>query len=338
MTANVTPVRKSRLLLKLGFALGVVLLSLGVVEGALRVAGFSYHLYPERIRFGYPEPEKIEEGYFLPHDRFLWVSRKYDEILAGAQAETPDVILMGCSCTEWGEYDLALGNQATQAGSPLKISNFGCAGWSTYQGLNQLQDDVLPIGPKIVTIYFGWNDHWIGHGIEDKAVAELTASPWKRTMQESRLVQWASKVMVSRRAVAQRTLGEGAFPERVSLEDFRSNLTAMIQLARDNDIIPVLITAPDGHEEGKEPRYLEGAWLQELSDLIPLHQSYVSAVRQVAEEQGVVLCDLAAQFDALPPKTTDLYIKADGIHLTPDIGGRVVGRMLYQTLAEHGLL
>jgi hypothetical protein len=303
---NESQPRQPRILLKVGLALGVVLLSLGAVEGALRVAGFRYHLYPERIRFGYPEPEKIAEGYFIPHDRFLWVSQHYAERPAKAQEDTPDLILMGCSCTEWGEFDTVITHVSEKAGHPLKVANFATAGWSTYQGLNQMMDDVVPIAPKVVTIYYGWNDHWMGFGIEDKTVAELTASPIKKALQESRLVQWVSKVIVNRKAAQERTLGEGAFPERVSLADFRSNL--------------------------------EGQWLQDLSQLVPLHKAYVDTVRAVAAEREVVLCDLVAQFEALPPDLVQKYMKQDGIHLTTDFGGRVVGRMIYQTLMDHGLL
>ena len=111
-----TNASRPRTLLKLGLAAGVFALGLGLVEVALRVAGFRYHLYPERIQFGYPEPEVFEEGYFLPHERFLWVSRKYADILAAARETPPDVVMMGCSCTEWGEIDLGLARLSRRAG------------------------------------------------------------------------------------------------------------------------------------------------------------------------------------------------------------------------------
>jgi len=332
------PRRRPGVLAKLALSVGVLVVALGALELGLRVAGFSYRLYPEEIRFGYPEPDKIEKGYFLPHDRFLWVSRKYPGILEEAQATHPDLVMLGCSCTEWGGYDVALEKLAERAGEPLHVANFGCSGWTTFQGRNLLEDVVVGLHPEVVTISFGWNDHWIGFGIEDKVIAELNASPWKRSLADSRVVQWIDKVLVNRQASAERTRGEGAFPRRVSLADFEANLVAMVETCRANDIVPVLMTAPDSHVEGAEPEYLLGQYLQQLSDLVPVHDAYVAVVRRVAQEHDVILCDVAAAFDALPRETLLEYMKDDGIHFTQDFGGPAVARELAKTLREHDLL
>lgn len=329
------PRRRSRAVLVFVLLAGLLV----ATELALRAAGFSYRLYPERVQFGYPEPEKIEQGYFVPHDRFLFVSRKYAEKLAAAQASHPDLVMMGCSCTEWGEIDLTLARLAERAGTPLEIANFACSGWSTYSGRNQLVDDVVPLAPKVVTLYFGWNDHWMGFGIEDKAVAELTSSPIKQALQELRLVQWASKQIVSRQAEGDRTLGEDARPARVSLPDFRDNLTHMVEVARANGITPVLMTAPDSYVEGQEPEYLETKkFLKDASEVVALHEAYVAVVREVAAEQDVILCDLAAEFDAVPRATLEKYMKEDAIHLTQEFGGPAAGRILFKTLTDNDLL
>ena len=337
--AESTEKQRPGTLRKLSLSLGVLVLCLVAVELGLRLYGFSYHLFPERIQFGYPEPEKFEKGFFLPHDRFLWVSRTYPGRLAAAQADPPDVVMLGCSCTEWGEIDQGLERVARRAGTPLKIANFGISGWSTFSGRNQLDDDVVPLKPKIVTIYFGWNDHWMGFGIEDKTVAELTASPVKQRLQKLRLVQWISKQIVGRKSAGDRTLGEGARPERVSLPDFKANLRHMVEAARANGITPVLITAPDAYVEGEVPEYLETKkFVLDRRQVIPLHHAYADAVREVAAERDVVLCDLAAEWDALPRETLLKYMKADAIHLTQEFGGPAAGRVLFETLVENGLL
>jgi hypothetical protein len=48
-------------------------------------------------------------------------------------------------------------------------------GYTTYQGLRQLERDVATLHPVIATFYYGWNDHWIGFGIEDRDVARRTS-------------------------------------------------------------------------------------------------------------------------------------------------------------------
>ena len=199
-----------------------------------------------------------------------------------------------------------------------------------------MKRDVAALKPKVVTIYFGWNDHWMGFGVEDKTAARLTASPHLMRLQELRLVQLASRFIVSREGDAARS-GEDARPERVSLQDFRSHLEKMVDVARENDIAPVLITAPTSHRPGEEPEYLSERWLEDVSELVPLHQRYVEVVRDVAREKGAVLLDLAGIFGSFPRASLEPFMKEDGIHFTDD-GSVAVGRLLHRCLAENDLL
>ena len=41
----------------------------------------------------------------------------------------------------------------------------------------QFTRDVVPLRPRVATIFFGWNDHWDALGTEDKRVAELSIAP-----------------------------------------------------------------------------------------------------------------------------------------------------------------
>jgi lysophospholipase L1-like esterase len=322
---------------RLALLLVGIVVPLAVFEIGLRVAGFEFHLYPEKLEFGYPDP-KILGRYFVPHDRYLWAQSDYDTRVAFARAMDPDLLMMGCSCTEWGKFHIGL--QAAQAeipGAPeLSIANLGCSGWSSYQGRLQLEHDVIGIAPDVITIFYGWNDHWIGFGIEDKDAATYSRSVLI-PLEKLRVVQFVTQFVVSLQAEGERELGAGARPERVSLPDFRDNLETMVDTARANGISPVLVTAPTTHEKGNEPEFLLERHLNSLDDLIPLHQAYARVVREVAAERDVPLCDLEAIFAKLPREEVRTYIVDDGIHFTP-AGGRKVGRYLHATLAAHGLL
>ena len=177
----------------------------------------------------------------------------------------------------------------------LGWGNLSVPGWTSYQGLQQLRRDVPPLQPKVVTIYFGWNDHWIGFGIEDKNVARVKRVFGSR-LGRLRMVQLGMKAMVAWGA------RETAYPERVSLDDFRSNLDAMVRESRQLGALPVLLTAPAGHESGEQIPALEERWLRDRADLVPLHQSYVEVAREVAAEAGATarLCDLSARVEACP--------------------------------------
>lgn len=296
----------------------------------LRLSGFSFVLYPESFEFGMPDPVLLETG-FLQDDDLFWVPRDYPQRLERLAERRPPLILMGDSCTALGRYDRELARLvAERRGAELAYGNVAVPGWSSYQGQRQLERDVLPLGPEVVTLYYGWNDHWIGFGIEDRDVARIKAvfeSRWSRL----RLVQLVTKAAV---AVGARL---APHPDRVPLGDFAGNLRAMVAEARDAGVRPVLLTAPSAHRRGEEPEHLARRWLRDLSELVPLHQGYVEAVRRVAEEEGAPLCDLAARFDRLPPEELRRSFHADGIHFTPE-GDRRAAEYLYDCFAERGIL
>lgn len=330
MTASGSRRRFSRL----GIVLLASVMSLGMIEVALRVVGFEFQLYPA-VEFGFPDPIQIENN-FEPHDEFLWVKQDYDERIERARANRPHLVLMGCSCTDWGKYDTEILRRwrETPGTPPLLLANLACAGWSSYQGLQQMKRDVAPLAPAVVTIFFGWNDHWIGFGIEDKNVAALAAFSTNPIL-GLRTAQLVTKALVGFRAEEGRALD--ARPKRVSLPDFRSNLEEMVDIALANGITPVLMTAPTTHRRGEEPEYLGERWLEHIEDLVPLHQSYAEVVRDVARREGVVLCDLMAAIAAMPRRDAADLFKSDGIHFTPK-GGKTIGALVYKCLDENGLL
>jgi lysophospholipase L1-like esterase len=317
--------------------LAATAVALMACEVVLRLIGFEYTLYPTRVQFGSPDPVMMEERYAADRD-LLWVQKDYGDKVARWQESHPSVAFMGCSCTEFADYDRHL-HQLTAnelPGGRLHFVNLGVVGWSSYNGLRQLERDVLPMKPTVVTIMFGWNDHWVSFGIEDKAIGELNLkhSLMAVTLSRSRLVQLFNKFYVQVVIFKE----DERRPERVSLPDFKANLEGMVRLAREGGAVPVLITAPSGHTAGQEPEYLEERWLNELSELVPLHRRYAEAVREVAREQGAVLVDLAAEFDKLPQTMVkQQYFVKDGIHLNT-FGNLAAAKIILGVFREHGLM
>ena len=331
---EVTPRRPPRRGIALAQNLGLLVATVVgfglILELTLRLSGFTFVLYPEDIEFGRPDPVLLEKA-FLEDDDLFWVTRDYPDKLARLAEERPPWILLGDSCTHLGRYDEAVARWvAERRGVPPRFGNLGVAGWSSAQGRRQLERDVVPLAPEVVTIYYGWNDHWIGFGIEDKTIAQLKrvfSSRWSGL----RSVQLVSKAVVAWGA------RDTAYPNRVSLEDFRDNHRQMVRTARAAGIEPVLITAATSHRQGEEPEHLTQRWLRELSDLVPLHQSYVEALRQVAAEEGAVLCDPAAELDGLPREEQRRLFLDDGIHFTPE-GDARLGEIIGRCLDDAGLL
>ena len=314
----------------LGVAVVAVGLLLVAFELTLRISGFSFVLYPEKIEFGGPNLVEFKE-IFRPDDDLFWVTKDYDAELEYLRENRPDIIFMGDSCTHIGSYDVAFADLFDREGrGPLVYGNVAVSGWSTYQGLRQLERDVLDLNPAIATIYFGWNDHWIGFGIEDKNVARVKrifSSRWSHF----RLIQLATKVTVAWGA------RKTDWPERVSIPDFQANLSRMIDLMRAQGITPVLISAASSHTPGTEPSFLADRWLKDLSDLIPLHNAYTDALRETAREKDAVLCDVALEIDGLAVQERKALFMADGIHWLPE-GSRRLGGMLHDCLEQNDLI
>ncbi len=309
------------------------LITLIAIEFVLRLVGFSYQLYPEKIEFGAPTPAQIESG-FLVDRELLWVTKDYFKKLDDGRATAPAVVFMGDSTTEWGNYERYFHGLIHRDFPEANFSyaTLGVPAWSSYQGLRQLGRDVLPLKPRVITVYFGWNDHWKAFGIQDKDVAWVNSSMLFQFQKRLRIAQ-----LITKAYVGFNDDDEGPLL-RVSPRDFRSNLTEMARLAKANDIAMVLLTAPTSHEKGKEPEHLKQRHVEDLANLIPLHQQYVAIVREVARSEDVFLCDLARVFEGFPrDRLRTKLFATDGIHLQ-DEGDQVIAVQLYGCFEQYGLL
>lgn len=295
----------------LGLFVAFGAISLIVSEGVLRAIDFKYDMAPERVEFGYPDPALIADRYLADPDLF-WVPKNYHGKLIKLGQLRPEIIFMGDSCTEFGTYPRLFMDllEDRHPGRSVTFAKLGVGGWSSYQGLQQLKRDVVRLRPSVATFYFGWNDHWRGFGIEDGEIHWLEA--WTLPgLGRSRLAQ-----LLFKSRVAYRAWRNSDRPVRVSPDAFRNNLRELSRVSREQGIIPVFLTAPTSHESGHEPKYLNKRWLDDLVNLVPLHQSYVAIVREIAGSEAAVLCDLAASFETLPSRQRREHLfLADGIHL-----------------------
>jgi len=320
------------------FALGLLLLvgslliCVMLIEVVLRLQGFTYQLRATVIEGTVPDPDSFYEGYTVDRD-LIWVPQGYYESVEKMTAVKINILFLGDSCTQFGNYDRFFASQVTAAfpDKMLNIGNFGVAGWTTHQGIKQMKRDVTRIKPDVVTIYFGWNDHWNSIGIDDEKVSRLNASPLFN-FQSLRSVQLLTKAYVGfHRRQRDRP------PLRVPIGSFRNNLTEMIDIARSMPAIPVLLTAPSSHQKGLEPGFFALQWVTDLDELVPRHSEYVNAVRQVAKEKNVILCDLAAEFDKLPKEEVkDKLFTEDGVHLTGE-GNKVIADLLFDSFRKNDL-
>lgn len=323
-----------------GYNLLTMIVLLIPIELGLRLFQLPTPVAPLRIEFDSPMPSELEGSYAADSD-LLWVYADYAEQVAAAQGTHRSIVFMGDSCTQWGRYDEALQSiiKARNPDALFTFENVGVVGWSSWQGLQQLQRDVLPMRPKAVTIYFGWNDHWINFGFEDKHAARFIrqqdsppGSPGDALLSRLRTTQLAERTIL-----AATDFFADHSPLRVSLADFDANLRQMVRIAHDHGVMPILLTAPTSHRPGREPAYLATRWVADLEDLVPLHRRYADAVRRVAAEEDAPLVDLHREFGQLPQRELHRFFrKEDGIHLTIE-GNRKIAELIDQHLVRADL-
>jgi lysophospholipase L1-like esterase len=314
--------------------LGMILVMVAA-ELSLRAIGFHYDLYLTKLQFGFPNPAEMVER-FQPDRDLIWVPKGYPQKINTWIDKHPVIVFMGCSCTELGTYDQCLKDLIDQRhpGNAFKYVNAGVSGWTSYQGLQQLKRDVVRMHPRVITIYYGWNDHWKNFGLEDKDIARfIKSSPTANRLSKFRVAQFLNSLYV------RHVLQKGRDPRtRVSLEDFYANLISIVKIARSENITPILLTAPSAHIQGHEPTYLAQQFLSDLSQLVPVHREYAEVVRKVASQENVPLVDLARAFDALPRDfVVNECFHADGIHLKPT-GDKIIAETLYRHMEATGLL
>ncbi len=311
--------------------LGSLAAVLVLAEVILRLAGVSYPLHP---RVEHALDPFFKEPSFERDEQLLWVKEGYADLLKRARTERPALVFMGDSCTEDGSYVRPLARLVAERrpGKELSQVNLGVGAWSSFQGLGQLRRDVADLGAKVVTFYFGWNDHWSNNDITDQEVAEMVAQPLL-SLGSLRLAQlmrraWTGAVGSTRREIAPQM--------RVPLERFRGNLAEMVRLAHGRGISPMLITAPTSHEPDRRPAPPPGH--PNPPDLKgKVHLQYVEAVRAVAAQEKAALCDLHKRFLALPAGERKNGFTDDGIHLS-EAGGRRAAGYLLACLERDGLL
>ena len=334
-----TDSRARRTMRLVGYNLLTTIALLVSIELGLRLFQLPTPVTPPRIEFGSPIPSELEQFYPADSDLF-WVYSDYAEQIAVAQETHPSIVFMGDSCTYWGRYDKALQSliEARNPDALFTFENVGVLGWSSWQGLQQLQRDILPMRPKAVTIYFGWNDHWINFGFEDKHAARFirqqespSGNPGDALLSRLRTTQLAERSLLA----AKDFLADHS-PLRVSLDDFDANLRQMVRIAHEHGIMPILLTAPTSHRPGREPAYLAERWVADLEDLVPLHRRYADAVRLVAAEENAPLVDLHREFGQLPQRELDRFFSYDGIHLTKE-GNRKIAELIDRHLVRADL-
>lgn len=219
---------------------------------------------------------------------------------------TVRVFCLGDSCIAGDYLEDYAGSFPAQLASFLdrnfEVINAGVGGYSSFQGLLWFRTEIINYQPDIITVYFGWNDHWLARlGGSDRQLCGSTIERIRSTLSSVKLFQLTLKALQALRRkhnithIEQRS--SVVVPEnvRVTLDEFDDNLREIISLAGSAGASVILMTAPNYLElalpEDSERIARTFGNLEVVKKLIELHSTYNEVVRQVARQEGVPLVD-----------------------------------------------
>jgi len=346
---------RSRLLLILASLLVAFFLLL-FAEVALRMAGFRFDTRPRYMEFNYPNPRELHE-IFEPDPATLWRLKPGTKMGPGIEA----INSMGCRGPEFEinkpagvKRVVALGDSVTFGaavgypnalaeclGKSYEVINAGVPGFSVFQGLKLFESRIAQLKPDIVTVMFGWNDHWIAKGYPDSQQQLVVPAELPATLAfvtRLRIFQ-LTHYMAVRLGGSRR---EDATPvNRAPIEEYRLLLEKLIDKVEKSGARPILITPPSALDSGKVPDYIfDIGFMRRIKGesekdkaqrLKRLHASYNDIVRELAAKKGVTLVDLESQWYELGTAKLFRDPSRDVVHPNEE-GYRLIGKILCDTI------
>lgn len=307
-------------LLMMAASVGVTLV---VLEIVLRIAGFS--TTPVDIRIGEQnDPRRyhvFEDHNFEYHPDLIWSPKPSQSIFNSQGFRGPELApqkapgtlrvfavgdsnTLGWSGPNGANWPAAVGRLIAGVRQGADVVNAGVWGYASFQGLRRFRQ-VLTFSPDIVLVSFGSNDAlWVARSDADYDAGSLRQGEWGRALQRFALGDLAlfTVDLLKRRPTV-------AGP-RVTLADYRANLSAMIDEGRARGVEVVLLTRP---YVGPVDRPLW--WKNRAAD-------YNEATAEVATQRGVMLVDVYSFFK----DRDDLF--ADESHFT-DEGHRLAAATIF---------
>jgi len=255
---------------------------------------------------------------------------------------TVRVICYGDSCTADGGPPYSgclhqLLRNEPPTGTSWEAFNMAVYGYSSVQGLKVFQLQGRQLAPDIVTLYFGWNDHWMCGYRPDSNNQALRLGRFSgsimKILRKKRFGQLLIKAVTPGRNIAVEKVN-GELPAdieeryRVPPDEYRYTLSRFVRDAREAGAIPIMITAPRGPT--LTHHLVKNGQGRSIEQLDQAHAQYIEITREVARDMDVELLDLAAILDN--EESAPLF-NGDGIHLTQD-GLWRIGEELHKKIKQ----
>jgi lysophospholipase L1-like esterase len=245
-------------------------------------------------------------------------------------------------------YPLRLERLVERRNGPgrIEVLNAGQPGYNSFQGLLLLRTKLRGLEPDLVTVRFGWNDHFLSPLGEpspfrepDSALGLALEDLWLR----SKLYAFVRRLGLELRALREPPRDPRAalraareWRPTIPIGDYARNLRRIVDVARGLGAEAWLLTAPRNPDpNAKAARELAVHNRTSFRHLMEAHDAYGEALRRVGQETGALVVDLEAVYARHAGEP--VFIPTDVVH--PSQGGHhLEAETLYAALARRGVI
>lgn len=222
----------------------------------------------------------------------------------------------------------------------IEVINAGVPGYSSYQGLQHMRQEIDRLQPDVVMASYANNDfwHWDQTTDEEHASRLSTKNRTRRLLMQSRVVQVVAGFTDQWRATSKPTSAAVPSPNqhwaeaatsnyvrpidewirRVPLDAFRDNVNSMADLCGARRLPLIFVKWPD------QPQSL-GRWSPRIE--------YQDVLEEVAAARGLGIADVVTVFQENRSWAARTYIPNDIVHVNRD-GNGLAASAAFESLCD----
>lgn len=230
------------------------------------------------------------------------------------------------------------------AGRRVEVINAGVLGYTTLNGLRQLDHVVRRWRPDVVTLRYGVNDYLRYFPVY--RLAYEPRSPLLRGLQRFLLDQQSFQLLIRFRDLrfikghedAVRVADEFPSGPQIPPAEYEFNLRCLVERARAIGARVVLLTAPlepAGRGNPTDEAFMRASGYRTYDELAAQHARYADIVRRVAADLGVPLVD---SIRLMTPRGLEHYFTGHDLFHPSGAGHIAIAEDLAATLRAEGLV